>query len=244
MNPLRRKLFLLALLGFVTLGATLYVDRPLAAASYAWDALPLRLGAWEGEDVPVADPALGGFESEETFGRRYRKGAEAGLGESGLAEEADDFLLTVVHFPKGKVNLPRPENGLRPPGARLAQRRPLSLEGGWPKTAGTYFQIRDPSGRVSHHAYAFCTPKETFGDYLEFRQGLARQALQEGRPASALVRFSMTEPADGRDPEGRLAEARLKRLWKEFAPSLQQGFEKGHDRPSWLKASGMIHPKP
>ncbi len=204
-----RKLALLLVPAGIGLAVTLYVNRPLEKIPFAYSSIPETLGGAESKDVPVTDLESGILLTNQIFGREYS-------GPSG------SFFVSIVYYPNGDVNFHHPEGCTRAQGSLLLERGPIALEGGWPGSRGTYFQIRDPSGGVTHFAYAFCTPYRAIGDYIGFRKHLALTSLRRGRTACALIRISIRG-----DMPPQEAREKLQRFWRALSPYALKGFGGG-----------------
>ena len=206
---LNRKLALLLAPAACGMGLILWVNRPLERVPYAYEAIPRTLDGAESVESPVTDLEAGILVTDQIYGRQY-------FGPRG------SFYVSIVYYPNGEVNFHHPEGCTRAKGSLLKEHGPIPLEGGWPGSRGTYFQIVHPSGEVTHFAYAFCTPYKAIGDYVDFRKHLAAASLRRGRTACALVRISMS----GAIPKEE-AQARLSGFWKTFSPYALKGFGAG-----------------
>lgn len=206
---LNRKLALLLLPAALGMGLILWVNRPLERVPYAYEAIPRTLDGAESVESPVTDLETGILVTDQIYGRQY-------FGPGG------SFYVSIVYYPNGEVNFHHPEGCTRAKGSLLKEHGPIALEGGWPGSQGTYFQIVEPSGQVTHFAYAFCTPYKAIGDYVHFRKHLAMASLSKGRTACALIRISFR----GDLPAGE-AQEKLRKFWGTLSPYALNGFGGG-----------------
>lgn len=206
---LNRKLALLIVPVGLGLAVTLWVNRKLETRPYAYSALPSSLEGSSSRDVPVTDLETNILLTNQIFGRQY-------FGPEG------SFFVSIVYYPNGNVNFHHPEGCTRAKGSLLKEHMPIDLDGAWPNSQGTYFQIHDPSGAVTHFTYAFCTPYAANGDYVRFRKHLALASLRKGRTACALIRISTSGDMPVAD-----AQVKLKKFWKDLSPYALAGFGGG-----------------
>lgn len=205
---LYQKLGLILAVSLLGLLSVLWARRDLDTRPFDESAIPASLGTWTSYANPVTDLEISILQTNQIFGRSY-------VGPEGA------FFLSLVYYPNGVVNFHHPEGCTRAVGAQLLDHQPIRLDGAWPGSRGTYFRIQELDGRSTHYAYAFCTPYEAHGDYLEFRKHLAWTSLKQGRTACALIRISTAAPT----PE--LAQAALQKFWDRISPELLRGFGAG-----------------
>lgn len=189
---------------FSSIIAWVQFKQPQQKTSVDISRIPLDIGEWKAEEIPIDKQTKDILETETVLMREY------------VNSKSEKILLAIVYYKDSRVALHLPESCLMGQGSRLTDRKPEKIG----ISDDNYFyanQIITKSDRGNNLVlYYFETENLCTNSYFKFRWRMLLNKLKGRSRSGALIRFStvITENSLTNDLET------LKRFMKEIGELL------------------------